>query len=299
MTRRVRIFRVDAFTTTACAGNPACVVLGGDGLEERALQAITREQGGVDVAFVLPPDAADHDLRLRFFTPHAEASFVGHASLAVHAVRDALHLPACHRQKQRSGIVEIARLDSPHGRQYSFSQAPPPLHGPPATDWLMAALDALGIDLGELDPGCPSVVAGVGGSRALLAVRSGTTLARLRPDMPRLTELSSGGKPAGYFVYSLAPTLADCDSEARMFCPALGIMEDPVSGNAHAMLAAQLQALGRLPLRVGYAGFTGRQGHHMGRPGALTVHFANNAKGVQQVCVAGSARVVFDATLEL
>jgi PhzF family phenazine biosynthesis protein len=163
----------------------------------------------------------------------------------------------------------------------------------------MAALEALGIDPGDLDPSCPSVVAGVGGSRVLLAVRSGATLARLRPDLPRLAGLSAGGMPAGYFVYSLAPTLADCDSEARMFCPALGIMEDPVSGNAHAMLAAQLQTLGRLPAHSGYVGFAGRQGHHMGRPGALTVRLANNAEGLKQIGVAGNARVVFDATLEL
>jgi predicted PhzF superfamily epimerase YddE/YHI9 len=30
-----------------------------------------------------------------------------------------------------------------------------------------------------------------------------------------------------------------------MFCPALGIPEDPVSGNAHAMLAAYLWDLGQ------------------------------------------------------
>ena len=30
-----------------------------------------------------------------------------------------------------------------------------------------------------------------------------------------------------------------------MFCPALGIPEDPVSGNAHAMLAAYLWELGQ------------------------------------------------------
>jgi PhzF family phenazine biosynthesis protein len=299
MSRRVRIFRVDAFTRSACAGNPASVVLDCEDLEERELQAITREQGGADTAFVLPPDADDHDLRVRFFTPRAEASFVGHATVAIHAVRDALRLPACHRQKQRASIVEVGHFDAPRGRRYFFSQAPPPLHGPLAAEQLQAVLGALGIGADELDPSRPNVVAGAGGSRVLIAVRSGATLARLRPDLARLAALSADGNPAGYFVYSLAPAVADCDSEARMFCPALGIPEDPVSGNAHAMLAAQLHALGKLPHRSEDADFTGRQGHHMGRPGELSVRVDATGERLRQVKVAGSARIVCDATLAL
>ena len=299
MSRRVRIFRVDAFTNSPCTGNPACVVLDAELLDERELHAITREQGGVDTAFVLPPDAADHDLRLRFFTPRAEAGLVGHATLAAHAVLDALGYPACRRQKQRGSIVEVERLDGPQGKQYAFSQPPPPLLGTLAADQLTALLAALGVGAQELDPGCPPVVAGVGRSRALIAVRTGATLARLAPDMSRLASLSAAGNPTGYFVYSLAPSIADCDTEARMFCPALGITEDPVSGNAHAMLATQLHALGRIPVRSGLMEFTGRQGHHLGRPGVLRVRVVGDASRARLVRVAGSARIVCDATLEL
>ena len=35
---------------------------------------------------VLKPDGPDHELRLRFFTPRTEASFVGHATVATHFV---------------------------------------------------------------------------------------------------------------------------------------------------------------------------------------------------------------------
>ena len=299
MSRRVRIFRVDAFTSAPCSGNPAAVVLDAECLEERELISITREQGGVDTAFVLPPDAADHELRLRFFTPRSEAGLVGHATLAVHAVLDALGYPACRRQKQRGGIVEIERLEGPQGRLYAFSQTPPPLQGALAPEWLAAALTALGIGVHELDPDLPAWVAGTGGSRALIALRNGATLARLRPDLPQLVALSAAGHPVGYFLYSLAPAIAACDCEARMYCPALGISEDPVSGNAHAMLATRLHALGRIPVRSGHLEFTSRQGHHLGRPGMLTVRVVAEAGRARQVRVAGSARIVFAATLEL
>jgi PhzF family phenazine biosynthesis protein len=299
MSRRVRVFRVDAFTTAPCTGNPANVVLDAEGLDGSEMQALTRELGGVDTAFVLPPDGADHDLRLRFFTPRAETGLVGHATVAVLAVRDALQLPDCRRQKQRGSIVEIGRCDGPQGTHYSFSQTAPLLHGPLAAGPLRAVLDALGLATSDLDPDCPSVVAGAGASRALIAVRSGTVLARLRPDMSKLAALSSAGNPAGFFVYTLAPSIAACDSEARMFCPAIGIMEDPVSGNAHAMLAAHLHALGRLPDQSGRTELTSRQGHHLGRPGALTVRIEGGTDGLPRVRVAGSARIVFAATLEM
>ena len=299
MSRRLRIFRVDAFTAQPFTGNPAGVVLDAHLLSDGEMQTITRELGGVDTAFVLPPDAADHDLRLRFFTPRAETAFVGHATIAVHAVLEFLGHPACRIQKQRSGLVYIERLDDACGRRYAFSQPPPPVQGALAADQLAPVLAALGIRSDELDPGLPAVVAGAGGSRALIAVRSGAALARLCPDSAALAALSAAGSPAGYFVYTLSPALGDCDTEARMFCPAIGIPEDPVSGNAHALLATQLYALGRIPDRSGVLEFTSRQGHHVGRPGALTVRAVGNASGLRQIRVAGSARIVFDATLDL
>ena len=297
MSSQVRIFRVDAFTAVACTGNPACVVLDAGALEEHTLQSLTRELGGVDVAFVLPPDAADHDLRLRFFTPRTETGLVGHATLAAHAVLDALGYRPARRQKQRGGVIDIEQFAGAHGTLYAFSQPLPALHGPLPSDRLTPILSALGVAPAELDPDCPPVVAGAGGNRALIALRSGATLAHLRPDLFRLAQLSATGSPAGFFVYSLAPAIPDCDTEARMFCPALGIAEDPVSGNAHALLAARLCAVGRMPERSGTREFIARQGHHMGRPGTLWVRVSADSGGGERVRVAGRARIVFEATL--
>jgi PhzF family phenazine biosynthesis protein len=298
LSRRVRVFRVDAFTSVPCTGNPAAVVLEAEGLDTQRMQAITCELGGVDAAFVLPPDAPDHDLRVRFFNPRAETGLVGHATVAVHAVLETLGCPGVRRQKQHGGIVAIERLAGPAGTRYAFSQPPAPLHGPLQAGQLGPVLQALGLEPEELDPTCATVVAGAAGSRALIAVRSGATLARLQPDLPKLAALTAAGCPAGFFVYSLAPAIADCDTEARMFCPALGIPEDPVSGNAHAMLAVHLLAVRRFPDRSGALEFTGRQGHHLGRPGVLTVSVSEGPDQLRQVQVAGGARVVFDAALD-
>src|SRR4051812_24223467 len=86
MTRRIRIFQVDAFTTERFTGNPAGVVLDADALTDAEMLAIARELNNADTAFVLKPDGSDHELRVRFFTPRTEASFVGHATVATHFV---------------------------------------------------------------------------------------------------------------------------------------------------------------------------------------------------------------------
>ena len=299
MTRRVRIYQVDAFTTRLFTGNPAGVVLDAQDLDEQELQAIARELRGGDTAFVLPPDAADHDLRVRFFTPRTETAFVGHATIAVHAVRDALGLPPCLRQKQRNGIIDTGRIDGPQAPRYFFSQPPPPLHGAFDGDNLREVLAALGLEPHELDPRCPAIVAGVRGARALIAVRDGATLARLRPDLTRLAALSAAGCPPGYFVYTRSPAVPDCDTEARMFCPAIGIDEDPVSGNAHALLAMHLYRLGLLTERQGQIAFTGRQGHHLSRPGDVGVRIELQGGQVRSVRIDGTAVVAFEAVADL
>ena len=84
-----------------------------------------------------------------------------------------------------------------------------------------------------------------------------------------------------------------------MFCPAIGIPEDPVSGNAHALLGAYLYALGLLAADDTGARFIARQGHHMGRPGVLTVTVHADGARLRAVEVAGSAVIVFAAVIEL
>jgi len=88
-----------------------------------------------------------------------------------------------------------------------------------------------------------------------------------------------------------------------MFCPALGIPEDPVSGNAHGLLGAYL--LHRRLLRPPAAaaphatiGFTGAQGHHMGRAGFVTVALHLQHERLESLSITGDAVVVFDTALE-
>jgi PhzF family phenazine biosynthesis protein len=303
MGHSVRVFQVDAFTSRRFTGNPAGVVLDADALSSDDMQALARELNNGDTAFLLRPDADDHDLRLRFFTPQREAAFVGHATLAAHAVLAALKLEPRRRQKQSSGIVEVDSISGAWPPRIVIHLPPPKLRQGVGERELSAVLEALTLTRADLDAQCPPMLAGDSSTRLLLGIERGTTLARLRPDLAHLTTLSGQLGAPGYFLFSRQPSVADVSTEARMFCPALGIPEDPVSGNAHALLGAYLlhhrliNPQAAQPPGTTLA-FTGAQGHHMGRPGRVTVALKLERDRLESVSILGEAVVVFDTTLE-
>ena len=304
MGNSVRVFQVDAFTSRRFTGNPAGVVLDADPLSADDMQALARELNNGDTGFLLRPDADDHDLRLRFFTPRREAAFVGHATLAAHAVLAALRLEPRRRQKQSSGIVEVDSISGAWPPRIVIHLSPPRLQRSLSERELSAVLEALALTRAELDARCPPMLGGDSSARVMLGIEHGTTLARLRPDLARLTTLSEELGAPGYFLFSRQPSLADVYTEARMFCPALGFPEDPVSGNAHALLGAYLLHHGLIGTSQAASApedtiaFTGAQGHHMDRPGRVTVTLNLARNVLESVSIAGEAVVVFDTTLE-
>jgi PhzF family phenazine biosynthesis protein len=288
MSRELEIFQVDAFTTRQFSGNPAGVVLAADGLDDATMLAIARELNNADTAFISASNGPDHDLHVRFFTPRTEASFVGHATLAVHTVLAARSARMARRQKGRAGIVEVRPFGT-SGHEIVLPRAP-------AGRRLDAAerddvCSALGLAPDALDPRLSPQIFGTGSTRVLLGVRAGELLAELSPDSARLAALSAWIGAAGYFVFSLRPAVGDCDVESRMFCPALGIPEDPVSGNAHTMLGAYLDAHGLMPGRI----LRGAQGHHMARPGHVEVELLDATR----VALRGEARIVFETKIAI
>jgi PhzF family phenazine biosynthesis protein len=296
MSRTLRIFQVDAFTATPFTGNPASVVLDADGLTAGEMRTIAREIGKGDTAFVLAPAAADHDLAVRFFMPQKEAPFVGHATLAVHAVLCRDEPRALRRQRGASGIVEVRHRDG----GFSITQPPPPLSGAPGLEAVHAALALLGLMPEALDPAVPPRIAGTASTRLLLAVRDAAALDSVRPQFAQLAALSPQIGAQGYFLFTREVRTQGCDTESRMFCPALGIDEDPVSGNAHAMLAVLLHEHGALRPDRGRLVFRGAQGRHVGRPGLVDVEVECDAAGSPStVSIGGQAVIVFEGRLSL
>jgi PhzF family phenazine biosynthesis protein len=300
MTRTIQIHQVDAFTQRRFTGNPAGVVLNADGLEDAEMLAIARELNNADTAFILSPDAADHDVRARFFTPRTEVGFVGHATVAAHYVLSRRGGPEGRlRQKSRAGIVAVEIRGTGEQRRIAVRQSCPPIGRELNERERLAVLDSLALASDDLDLRLPLRIVGSGSTRLMVAVRSHEQLKQLKPDFTRLTTLSAQIGAAGYFVFTLTPQASGCLTESRMFCPALGIQEDPVSGNAHGLLGAYLAHHDLLTRQGARASFSGAQGHYVNRPGRVDVELEFHDGALDGVWIIGQAVSIFETEMTL
>jgi PhzF family phenazine biosynthesis protein len=297
----LRIFQVDAFTSTRFTGNPATVVLDADGQSDATLLAVAREFSHAEVAFVFAANGPDHDVRLRFFNARKEAPFVGHATVAAHAVLLALGrrgAGAC-RQHSGTGVIEVtAQVDQAAAGAQSlieFRQAVPELDPPLPFKTTLRVAEALRLPATQLHEIMPARIAHKGSSRLLVPIADARQLDALAPNVDTLLELGTELGTEGFFIFALDRNSDELSTESRMFCPALGIPEDPVSGNAHAMLAAYLWDLGQFGKNS--TTFIGRQGRQMKRPGEVNVKLEIDQGALVAAHIGGAAVIVSEGTL--
>ena len=296
----MRIFQVDAFTDTPFTGNPATVILGADGRGDGVLGAIAREFPHAEVAFVLAPTGPDHDVTVRFFNARKEAPFVGHATLAAHAVLLAEGLRGLGTSRQRSGvgILAVEALERPvegggagaNGPAIAFRQTVPRFDEPLPFETTLRVAAALGMPGERLHAGWPARIARKGSTRLLVPVAGAASLEDANPNFEALRMIGTEIGAEGFFLFAPTIEAVSAFTDSRMFCPAIGIPEDPVSGNAHGMLAAYL-------LRAGFLGahrtrFVGRQGQQMHRPGRVDVDLSFEHGELTGVRIGGSAVIV-------
>ena len=176
------------------------------------------------------------------------------------------------RQRQKSGLVDVEVRGEGATRRIAVRQPAPPLGRQLNDRERLAVLDALALSTGDIDTRCPLRIVGGAGTRLLIGVRSTEQLKQLKPDYLAPDYAVRAARRRRASSCSRCRTaIAGCLTESRMFCPALGIPEDPVSGNAHGLLGAYLAEQGLLPHTGATAQFTGAQGHHVHRAGRVDV----------------------------
>ncbi|HYE26961.1 MAG TPA: PhzF family phenazine biosynthesis protein [Allosphingosinicella sp.] len=230
----LRFVQVDAFADKPFTGNPAAVIPLLEWLPDETLQAIAMENNLSETAFTVPAGDGQADFDLRWFTPTTEVDLCGHATLASGHVligeRDSLTF-----RTRKAGRLTVAR----DGDGYALSL--PRTKVRPATEAQrleVVARDGAGIvDIvthdraGDAAP--PELYLSCDGVEgvAILLFADEAAVRNCRPDMKRLAEIdymaivtAPGAPSAGYDVVS------------RVFVPAWGVDEDPVTGAAHAAL---------------------------------------------------------------
>jgi PhzF family phenazine biosynthesis protein len=298
-----RLYQIDAFTNRPFAGNPAGVVANADGLTQGQMQAIARELNNSETAFLLPPCGTDHDVHVRFFTPTTEVPICGHATISAHYVRALEGAPAgVTRQLTGAGVLSVEIEKNPEiGVRIWMTQKPATFERILTVEQRGRLLRALGLSTDALAPIGEVQVVSTGHSKVMIPLRSRATLEALRPDLAILSTLSIELGCNGYYPFTLDSPSVGTFSSGRMFAPAIGIAEDPVTGNAAGPLGAYLLRAGLVePGADGRVTFVAGQGEAVGRPGSVLVEVAcRSPDAAINVRIAGQAVVVFKSELEV
>jgi PhzF family phenazine biosynthesis protein len=296
------LYQIDAFTRIPFTGNPAGVVLDAVGMTDADMLAVARELKNSETAFIFPADGPDHDIRVRFFTPTTEVPACGHATVGAHYARAVeFGLPSGSlMQKTGGGLLQQVHVERDADRiRVGIDQGAaafgPVLDGR-QVDLL---LQALGIDAGDLADDAPVQIVSTGHSKVLVPLRDRRVVDSLDPDLGALSSLSHEVGSNGYFVFTRDTGREDLLTWSRMFAPAIGIAEDPVTGNGHGPLGAYLIHHGLVAPVQDRFHFTGRQGAAMGRPGEAHVQVTRSSGGSVSVSVSGDAATAYRAELPI
>ena len=257
-----RLYRFTAFSTTPDGGNPAGVWIG-DALPEPAgMQRIAAEVGYSETAFVAP--ATGSDRVVRYYSPEAEVSFCGHATIAAGVVMGGNDGDGTFRLSTGIGLVVVTTRMSDGIREASLTSVEP-THTAVSDALLREALDALGWSAADLDPSIPPARAYAGAWHLVLAAADRQRLDDLTYDYDRLkTLMLADGLTTVQLVWRERSDLF----HSRNPFPVGGVVEDPATGAAAAALGGYLRSAGlvRPPATILI-----RQGEAMGRPSRLTV----------------------------
>lgn len=255
MTER-RFSQLDVFTAVPLRGNPLAVVHDAQGLSDAQMADFARWTNLSETTFLLPPDGAEADYRVRIFTPGGELPFAGHPTLgSCHAWLAAGGVPrdaAVVVQQCGVGLVRVRRASD----RLAFAAPALRRTGPVDPTLRAQAVAALGLAAAQVLR-LQWIDNGPGWMGALLA--DAATVLALQPDFTAMRGLKLG-------VVGPHPAGAECQFEVRAFVPGLGVPEDPVTGSLNAGLAQWLIGAGLAP-----DAYVVAQGAAMGRAGRVFV----------------------------
>jgi trans-2,3-dihydro-3-hydroxyanthranilate isomerase len=122
-------------------------------------------------------------------------------------------------------------------------------------------------------------------------------LARSRVIEPYWSQMTHGAGVIGAYLYAAGGSNPETGYRTRMYAPAFGIPEDPATGAAAAMLAAQLLASNAIG--TGQTRIRLEQGYEMGRPSEITLETEVAGGMLKAVRVGGEAVRMTTGWLEL
>ncbi|MEN5209770.1 PhzF family phenazine biosynthesis protein [Stenotrophomonas terrae] len=258
-----RYLQLDVFASRPGTGNPLGVIVDSEGLDDAALQAIAAWLNLSETIFFLPPDEGA-SYHIRIFTPKGELPFAGHPSVgaAWAAVELGLATPDDNGQLIQQCAAGLLPVRVQGGRWFRQIHV-----RSPQAERRETAMEKLPDGLAALAKrGHSPELWNNGPDWWLLEAGNEAALRRYKPELAAIAAMPGRGKLA---VYAPADR-PDVGYQyvVRAFAPGVGINEDPVTGSANALVAAQLLQQGRIKP---FQQYLASQGRELGRNGEVRV----------------------------
>ncbi len=299
--KKLITYQIDSFTKEKFKGNPAGVVLNADGLSDSQMQFIARELNNSETAFLFSSNNSSYDGAIRYFTPKNEVPTCGHATIAAmyaKALED--NLDSCVlRYKTQIGILPFEIIKENGDYQVVMTQGKFELGPTLDSETTQKLMTALGLEKSDLDNQCPVQIASTGHSKVMIGIKSRKKLNDLSPNFHDLSILSKLIHCNGYFVFTFDSDNENILTYGRMFAPAIGIPEDPVTGNANGPLGGYLIQNEIVDFKDNIFEFNGRQGEQIDRLGVVKVRVKVENSKPSVIQIKGDATVIFKTGIEI
>jgi trans-2,3-dihydro-3-hydroxyanthranilate isomerase len=292
---------LDVFTQTRFGGNPLAVVLDADALSAAQMQAIAREFNASETVFVLKSERPAHTAKMRIFTPKSEVPFAGHPTVGTAILLAGLRSPdttveqdALVVLEQSIGTVRVGvrmRPGSAAFAEFDGPKKPEDLGAVADSELIAAALSLIPSEIG-FENHVPSRFS-AGLSYIFVPVRTLDAIGRASPMLGRWE--SAFGADGAVYVYCRETLHNTAQFHARMFAPALGVVEDPATGSAAAALAGALHRFDTPP--DGLHKKVIEQGYEMGRPSQIELSLHITQGKLDTIRIGGHAVSVSEGVL--
>jgi PhzF family phenazine biosynthesis protein len=301
MTRKYNLYQIDSFTKEKFTGNPAGVITNADGLTDYEMQKMARELNNSETAFIFSSDSSEYDVHVRFFTPTKEVPICGHATIAAHyarAVENGLNTSRLYH-KTGAGILPVDIIKE--NEDYKIVMTQGKIEFGSIIDGINKEelLAALNIKSSDLMENYEIQIVSTGHSKVMVAIKSIETLNTLHPNYDALSKLSKVIECNGYYVFTVDSEDNDVLIHGRMFAPAIGINEDPVTGNANGPLGAYLVHHNLVKHNNSLFKFKAKQGEAINRPGIIEVEVKIEDKEPVEIKISGSAVIAFQTEITI
>lgn len=273
----ISIYLVDAFTDVPLTGNAASVVLDAEDLEDWTCTRISAELGVSESAFILPAESEGADFKVKFFTPTQEIDLCGHATIAAFwtlAEEGRITLEdGTNRLVQETRVGNLpVWIDAEDGAptKVTLGHKIPRFETPEVSLDKLAAL--FGIGRTQINEDFPVEIVSTGLRSLHVPACSLSGFSEMKIHKRGLLELSQSLDVSTIQVFTQEAKHPDAQFHCRVFAPAVGIEEDPVTGTAAGALGAYVVRHGIVPEgKDGLTRLVVEQGEEIGRPGLVHV----------------------------